>query len=72
MQSIAGTTEGRMNHHELYKLDCCYCSHTIHTIALPAGLAERELVACPRCGGMLEVRWREGRVNQRGAQSQQQ
>lgn len=44
-----------MSRGEQYQLDCCYCSHTIK---LPAGSAERELVECPRCGGMLEIRWR--------------
>jgi uncharacterized paraquat-inducible protein A len=41
--------------HEVFKLDCCCCGHNVE---LPAGSAERELVECPRCGEMLEVRWR--------------
>lgn len=44
--------------HEVFKLDCCYCGNTLE---LAAGPAERGLVACPRCDGMLEIRWRVAR-----------
>lgn len=53
--------------HEVFKLDCCHCGHTIELSA-----RERELVECPRCGGMLEIRWRDCGLVEDAAETQSQ